>query len=79
MIAYAMMVLNGITLLTQTARFNNYIREWRRKPTELNMWENFKTFFHQAHREQWRAVITAGKGGYTTAVQNIYSVSPPAP
>ena len=39
----------------------------------------FKTLFQQAHREQRRAVATAGKGGYTAAVQNIHGVSPRPP
>ena len=32
--------------------------------------------FHEAHQEQIRAVTTAGKGGYTVEVQNIYGVPP---
>ena len=34
---------------------------------------------HRAHREQKRAVTTAGKGGYTATVQNIYGAPPPSP
>ena len=46
-ITIAMMVWKGITLLAKTATFNDDIREWRQKPTELNTWSNFKTFFQK--------------------------------
>ena len=39
---------------------------------------NLQGFFCQSHREQRRAVTTAGKGGYIAVVQNIYVfLSPP--
>ena len=56
---------------------NNYIRECRRQTNDQNTWATYKTFLHQAHREQSRAVTTAEKGGYATVVQNIYGVPPP--
>ena len=31
------------------------------------------------HREQKRAVTTAGKGGYIAILQNIYGAPPPSP
>ena len=40
---------------------------------------HFQDISHQSHREQSRAVSNSGKGGYTVAVQNIYSVPPPSP
>ena len=68
----------GITLLAQTGIFNDNICEWRRKTTDQNTWAKYKLFFHRAHWEQRRAVTTAGKGGYTVTVQNVY-ISPPPP
>ena len=78
-IADAMMVSKEITLLAHTSTFNEDIREWRGKTTDLKRWDGFKNFFHQAYLEQRRAVTTAGKGGYTAVVQNIYGVPPPPP
>ena len=37
----------------------------------------FKILFYPDHREQRRAATTAGRGGYATAVQNVYGVTPP--
>ena len=37
----------------------------------------FKLLFHRSHCKKNKAVTTTGKGGYTTAVQNIYSVPTP--
>ena len=56
-----------ITLLAQTG-------EWRRQSADLKTWAKY-IFFHRAHREQKRAVPTAGKGGYTATVQNIYGAT----
>ena len=78
-IAKVVMVSKGITLLDQTAMFNKDIREWRYKIIELKKWSNYKTFFHQSHCKHRRAFTTAGKGGYTLAVQNIYGVPAPPP
>ena len=38
-----------------------------------------KIFSYCAHRDQWRVVMTVGKGGYTAAVKNIYEVPPSDP
>ena len=59
------------------AVFNNNIREWRHKTTNLKTWLHYKLFLRQAHQEKIRVVTIAGKGGYTAAVQNIYGVLPP--
>ena len=75
----AMIMSKGITLLAQTGIFNDYIREWRRQSSDLKTWSKYKLFFHQVHREQKRVVTTAGKGGYTATVQNIYGTPPPSP
>ena len=73
------MVSKGITLLAQTAMFNEDIRYWRLQTNNQKTWAHFKILFHQAHFDQRKAVTTAGKGGYTVAVQNIYSVPLPPP
>ena len=78
-IADAMMVLKGITLLAHMAMFNEDIREWRWQTMDLKPWDNYNALLQQAQRKQNRAVKTTGKGGYTAAVQNIYSVPPPPP
>ena len=78
-ISYTMMVSKGITPLAQMDTFNNYIRDWVLKTTKLKRWDTFKTFFHQAHGEQSRAVATAGKWGCTAEVQNVYGVPPYPP
>ena len=70
------MVSKGITIFPHTAMFNKYIRDWRRQTTNQNTWATYKTFFRRSHCEQRRAVTTAGKGGYTAAVQNVYGVTP---
>ena len=69
----------GITLLEQIAKFNEDIRERRRKSTDPKTWKAFKTLFHRDHQYQRIVVPTAGKGGYTAAVKNIYSVPPTPP
>ena len=74
-----MMVSKVITILEQTATFNEDIRKWRHKNINLKTWDMFETFFRQAHREQHIAVATTVKGGYTKGVQNIYGVPPPPP
>ena len=72
MIADTMMVSKGTALLAHMETFNKDIREWRRQATDQKKLEKFKIFFHQAYREQSRAVITTGKGGFTMTVQHIY-------
>ena len=74
-----MMISKLIALLAQTGIFNDDIREWRKQSADLKTWAKYKLFFHQSHQEQKRAVTTAGKGGYTATVQNIYSAPPPSP
>ena len=73
-ISDAMMMSKVITLLAQTVIFNDDIREWRRQSADLKTWVKYKLFFHQAHREQKRAVTTARKGGtpqqYKTSIVN---------
>ena len=71
-----MMVSKEITILEHTVTFNEDIRDCIRQTTNLNTWATFKTFFHRFHREQRRAVTTAGKGGYTAAVYIIYGALP---
>ena len=73
------MVSKGINLLSQTKMFNEDIIEWRHQTINQKTWAQFKILFRQSHREQRKAVTTAGKGGYTVAVQNIYGVPPPTP
>ena len=58
-----MMVSKGVTLLAQTETFNNNIKEWRQKSTDLKTWAKFNNFFQRAHIEQLRAVTTTRKGG----------------
>ena len=50
-ISDAIMMSKVITLLAQTVIFNDDIREWRRKSTDLKTWVKYKLIFHQAHRE----------------------------
>ena len=76
-ISNVMMVYKGIALWEQTTIFNKDTIYWRRQITNLKTWARFKTFLHQAHREQNRAITTAYKEGYTSAVINIYGVMPP--
>ena len=78
-ISNARMMSKVITLLSQMGMFNYEIRYWRRKYADLKTWEKYNLFFHRAHQEQKRAVTTAGKGGYTATVQNIYSATLPSP
>ena len=61
------------------AIFKENIREWRCQTTNQKTWAHFKIFFHQAHQKPRKCVTTAGKGGYTAAVQNIYGVPSPPP
>ena len=44
-LADAMMASKGITLMAQTAIFNENIREWQRQSTEQNTWENSRYSF----------------------------------
>ena len=48
--ANSIMVSKSITLLSQTAAFNEDIREWRRKSTKLKTWEHFNIFSQSAPR-----------------------------
>ena len=74
-----MVVYKWITRLAHMAIFKEYIRECRRQTTNQKTWANCNIFFQQAHCKQRRAVTTSGKGGYNSAVQNIYGVTPPTP
>ena len=78
-ISDAMMMSKGITLLAQTRLFNDDIRDWRRQSTDLKTWAKYIYISHWAHREQKRAVTTAGKGGCTVTVQNTYGAPPLSP
>ena len=74
-----MMVSRGIPLLAQMMVFNDNIREWQSQATDKKTWGKFNILFHRYHCKQRKSVTTAGKGGYTAAVQNIYGVPPPSP
>ena len=54
-IADAMMVSKGITLLVWTSTFNEEIKEWIRKTTDLKTWAGFKTYLHNIiyNRGEW--------------------------
>ena len=65
--------------MAQTGIFNDDIRYWRLQSADLKTWAKYNFVFRQAHREQKRAVTTAGKVGYTATVQNIYGALPPYP
>ena len=73
------MLSKGITLLAHTEIFNDDIREWQRQATDNKTWKKFRIFFHQEYCKKRKAVTTAGKGGYTAVVHNIYGVPPPPP
>eukprot|EP00978_Attheya_sp_CCMP212_P030651 scaffold113517_cov39-Attheya_sp.AAC.1 len=68
------MVTKGITLLSNTAVFNEDIKEWRRKPEAEKTWSLFNTHFQRAHKEQRKATTTAGHGGYSATVNSIYGM-----
>ena len=72
------MISKGITILAQTGILNDDIHEWRRQTMDQKTWAKYKLFFHRDHLEQIRAVKTAGKGGYTVTVKNVYG-APPQP
>ena len=74
-----MMVLKRITLISQTAVFDDNIMKWRRWPTSQNMWDDFNVFFHHMYQKQQRTTTMAIKGGYAVELQNLYGVPPPAP
>ena len=38
-------------ILNRTGKYQPYIREWSRLPTDQHTWANFKTQFHQAQQE----------------------------
>eukprot|EP00978_Attheya_sp_CCMP212_P025606 scaffold82631_cov31-Attheya_sp.AAC.1 len=67
-----MLISKGITLLSNTAVFNDDIKDWNRLDAKEKMWANFKTHFQRAHRECRKAVTTAGQGGYNALVHNVY-------
>eukprot|EP00978_Attheya_sp_CCMP212_P007160 scaffold16656_cov42-Attheya_sp.AAC.3 len=56
------------------AVFNEYIKQWRRKPETEKTWEVFKTHFQRAHEEWHKAITTSGQGGYNATVNSIYGV-----
>ena len=70
------MVTKGITLLSNTAVFNEDIKQcWRRKPDTEKTWEVFKTHFQWAHKERCKqAITTAGQGGYNVRANSIYGI-----
>ena len=74
-----MMMYKGINLLYQTGIFNDGIREWGRQTTDQKTWDKYELLFHRYQQEQRGAVTTAGKGGYTATVQNVYGAPPPPP
>jgi hypothetical protein len=67
-----MLISKGITLLSNTAVFNDDIKDWNRQDSKDKTWANFKTHFQRAHRERRKAVTTAGQGGYNASVHNVY-------
>ena len=67
-----MMISKGITLLANTAVFNDDIKEWNRLPTNQKTWNNFKQHFQRAHRELRKQVTTAGQGGYNATINAIF-------
>lgn len=67
-----MLISKGITLLRQTAVFNGDICRWKALPAAEKTWENFKRFFHRVHKENRKATVTAGEGGYSATVNNIF-------
>ena len=73
----AMIVSKGTTLQAYTAMFNKETRYWICQTTDQNTWANYNIFFQQDHREHNKSVKNTGKGGCTSAVQNIYGVPPP--
>ena len=79
MISDAIMVSKWVILLAHTAVFNNNIREWGRQTTDHKMGSHYKLFFQRSHQEQRRALTTSVKGGYTSAMKNIYDVPSPPP
>ena len=68
-IANAVEISKGITLLAHTATFNKNILEWRQQSTNLNKCSRFNIFFQQAHVEQRRVVTTQGKRRYIAALR----------
>eukprot|EP00978_Attheya_sp_CCMP212_P014573 scaffold37188_cov29-Attheya_sp.AAC.7 len=68
------MVTKGITLLSNTAVFNEDIKEWWRKPEAEKTWSLLKTHFQRAHKERRKATTTAGQGGYSATVNSIYGM-----
>jgi hypothetical protein len=67
-----MLISKGITLLSNTAVFNDDIKDWNRLNATEKTWANFKSHFQRAHRERRKAVTTAGQGGYNASVHNVY-------
>ena len=56
-----MMVYKRITLLAQNAILNEDIKECRGQPGNLNIWAEFKVFFHHVYQKKRRAVTTVEK------------------
>ena len=77
-ISDAMMTSKVITLLAQMGISMMTSESGDYNPPTSRRGQN-TIFLHQAHLEQKREVATAGKGGYTTTVQNIYCAPPTSP
>lgn len=70
-----MIIFKGITLLTNTAVFNQVIKEMEKEAHSVKTWNNFKLHFQASHRDQRKMVTMAGQGGYNATVNHIYRVS----
>ena len=66
------LISKGVTLLADTAIFNQNIQDWQRLPVAQKIWQHFQTSFQQAQKELRKTVTTAGQGGYNAAVNNVY-------
>jgi hypothetical protein len=67
------MLISKVTiLLSNTAVFNDDIKDWKCLNATEKTWANFKLHFQWAHRECRKAVTTAGQGGYNALVHNVY-------
>eukprot|EP00978_Attheya_sp_CCMP212_P006828 scaffold15932_cov95-Attheya_sp.AAC.2 len=69
-----MMETKGIAILSNTAAFNEDIKQWHRKHETKKTWEVFKAHFQRAHKERRKAITTTGQGGYNATVNSIYGV-----
>ena len=55
----------GYAILLDTHHFSTDLRSWKNKPETNKTWENFKTYFRQAHEELHEfATPTAADAGY---------------